>query len=83
LFNNSQSLAASQYASVFFTHDFASVTSGGNNYSKEIVQQCLNNPLQYLSQSECDYYGGIGYVIGYNFTAIHVTVSSIMWFVLF
>jgi hypothetical protein len=78
LFNTSQSYAASQYASIYFTHDPASVTSDGQKYSKEVVQQCLNNPVQYVSSSECDNYGGIGYVIGYNFSALHVTVSFII-----
>lgn len=75
-FKSSTSFAASQYASVYFTHDLASVTSDGQKYGEAVVQKCLKNKVQYLSESECEHYGGIGYVIGYNFTALHVAVSS-------
>jgi hypothetical protein len=76
--STSDSFAATQYASVFFSHDHASVISdNGTIFSKAVVEQCLSNPVQYLPPSECENYGGIGYVIGYNFTALHVTVSPV------
>ena len=45
----------------------------GSNFSEAVVSECLANKGDYLSENECENYAGIGYVIQYNFTALHGT----------
>ena len=44
----------------------------GSNFSEAVVEACLSNKGNYLSDAECENYAGIGYVLQYNFTAVHV-----------
>jgi ATP-binding cassette, subfamily A (ABC1), member 3 len=59
-----------------FTHDQTSVViETGVNFSTTVIEQCQNNSAtaSYTSPADCEKYGeGIGYVIQYNFTALHV-----------
>mmetsp|Transcript_19452 Transcript_19452/g.28094 ORF Transcript_19452/g.28094 Transcript_19452/m.28094 type:complete len:2009 (+) Transcript_19452:240-6266(+) len=77
---------ASQYGAISFTHDTLSqVTNGGDtfngtSYEDYAVNRCLNeisNPAAgsdytFLNEEQCERYRGIGYVVHYNFTAVHV-----------
>jgi hypothetical protein len=71
--------AASQYGALFFTHDKGSIVEGaGENYTDAVYAQCMANAAEqlpqsgpYLNSAECLNYGGIGYTVRYNYTAIH------------
>jgi hypothetical protein len=68
--------AATQYGALFFTHDTGSIVDGeGENYTDTVYAKCVavvaNQPEPYLNSSECLNYGGIGYIVRYNYTAIH------------
>jgi len=67
-----ESYAASQYGALFFTHDNSSTIDNGTSYSSAAVAACSERPGIFTSSPSCDLFGGIGYVIQYNFTAIHV-----------
>lgn len=75
LYNSSNQYTASQYGAILFTHDSSSTVSDGNStpYSDLVRQACIANGGNYTPESICDEYGGLGYVIQYNFTAPHVT----------
>ena len=77
LFQTSESLAitapsflASQFAAIHFTHDNR---TGG--YYDEVIARCqfAANASDYSDASFCEFLRGIGYVINYNFTALHVS----------
>jgi ATP-binding cassette, subfamily A (ABC1), member 3 len=66
---------ATQYGAILFTHDQASVvTETGINYNTTVVEQCRANSAisNYTSSTNCEDFGGIGYIVQYNFTALHV-----------
>lgn len=44
----------------------------GSNYSEVVVSTCLQNKGGYTTDSDCERYAGINYVVQYNFTALHV-----------
>jgi ABC-type multidrug transport system ATPase subunit len=44
----------------------------GMNYSEAVVSTCLLQGGNYSSDADCRSYAGIGYLIQYNYTAIHV-----------
>jgi ATP-binding cassette, subfamily A (ABC1), member 3 len=48
--------------------------SDGDSYSDAVISQCtlIAQNVNYTRVEDCDHYGGIGYVIQYNFTALHV-----------
>jgi ATP-binding cassette subfamily A (ABC1) protein 3 len=74
LVDSATKFAATQYGAIYFTHDLTSeIVGGGVNFSDAVVAACLQNKVDYLSDSECENYAGIGYVIQYNFSAIHGT----------
>lgn len=66
--------AASQYGGVWFTHETDSIMDDGTSYRDTVVSQCelISTRVNYSRQEDCKYYGGIGFVIQYNFTALHV-----------
>jgi ATP-binding cassette subfamily A (ABC1) protein 3 len=71
--------AATQYGGLFFTHDKASILdSSGQNYTDVVYANCVANVAEqspqsdpYLDSSECLNYRGIGYIVRYNYTALH------------
>lgn len=70
--------AATQYGALFFTHDKSSIVdiSGEReNYTDAVYAQCIegvqSQSKPYVSPLECNNYGGIGYTVRYNYTAIH------------
>lgn len=44
----------------------------GMDYSEAVVSTCLEQPGNYSTEADCQSYAGIGYLIQYNYTAIHV-----------
>jgi ATP-binding cassette subfamily A (ABC1) protein 1 len=75
LSNAAKDLAASQYGGIYYTHDsMSSITVNGSSvpYSEAVVTECLANLGDFVSEEECNNYGGIGYLVRYNFTALHV-----------
>ena len=65
---------ASQYGAIFFSHELNSIINGGRLYGEHTVNQCRNFTGDYMQSDDCQRYKGIGYVISYNFTALHVSV---------
>jgi hypothetical protein len=77
--------AATQYGGIYFTHDNSSTVEGSGNgtdgspllsgmdYADMVRSACFLRKGDYLDSDECDNYAGIGYVIRYNFTAMHAT----------
>eukprot|EP00980_Cylindrotheca_fusiformis_P009501 scaffold2077_cov119-Cylindrotheca_fusiformis.AAC.4 len=64
-----------QYGGIYITHDLSStaeIDSTFANYSVASVQQCLENKGTYETDIDCENNAGIGYVIQYNFTALHI-----------
>ena len=65
--------AATQYGGIFYSHEASSKIVGeGKNYSNAAISKCLENIGNYTNISDCENYGGIGYDIRYNYTALHV-----------
>lgn len=66
--------AASQYGGIWFTHEQQSVMNDGSTYASEVISQCelISPHVNYSSQENCVHYRGIGYVVQYNFTLLHV-----------
>jgi hypothetical protein len=65
--------AASQYGAIFFTHETDSVIdSDGVSYDEAVYAECAANGGNYTSVDQCNAFGGIGIVIQYNYTALHV-----------
>mmetsp|Transcript_20566 Transcript_20566/g.48274 ORF Transcript_20566/g.48274 Transcript_20566/m.48274 type:complete len:1247 (+) Transcript_20566:2893-6633(+) len=44
----------------------------GMDYNEAVVSKCLEQAGTYSTEADCEALAGIGYVIQYNFTAIHV-----------
>jgi ATP-binding cassette subfamily A (ABC1) protein 3 len=63
---------------VLFTHDLASQVNSeglnvsGVNFTDLVVSTCLESKSDFVTEQECLNYAGLGYVIQYNFTAVHV-----------
>jgi len=71
---NRNQYPASQYGAVIYSHEDGSVlSSDGTNYSAAVEAQCLLNRGDYTSAAVCKRFGGVGYTISYNFTAMHVS----------
>jgi ATP-binding cassette subfamily A (ABC1) protein 3 len=64
-----------QYGGIYISHDSSSETeinSAAVNFSSAVVEKCRKNNGTYETESECENYAGMGYVIQYNFTALHI-----------
>ena len=62
----------SQYGAIFFTHEPDSVVPElGESYSDAVVNQCKLLDPDYTSEEACEKLAGVGYLIQYNFTALH------------
>jgi hypothetical protein len=71
LLGSSDLSAASKYGAIWFSHLQDSLTGNNSLYTETVIRQC-----EYASQlvnysSDCARFGGVGYVIQYNFTAVH------------
>jgi len=67
------SYADSKYGAIWFTHDQFSMVNG-TLYNETVVQQCqlANSAITY--PRDCRRFGGVGYVIQFNFTAPHAAI---------
>lgn len=66
---------ASQYGAIFFTKDQFSTLDGSSvSFEQAASDACIGlaPELNYTSADDCLDFGGVGYVIQYNFTALHV-----------
>lgn len=70
---SSGSYANSKYGAIWFTHDQSSVTNG-RLYSESVIEQCSFISPRLTYSSDCARFGGVGYVIQYNFTAPHAAL---------
>ena len=63
---------ASQYGSIYFTHDPGStVQETSSSYVDEVDSLCEGNRIEEWGNFDCDRFSGIGLVIDTNFTALH------------
>lgn len=67
--------AATKYGAIWFTHELDSIMNDGRSYRDTVVAQCqtVSSRVNYSSAEDCQFYGGMGYVIQYNFSAVHVS----------
>lgn len=74
IYATSESYGASQYGALFFTHDRTSVLDDFRNslYREAVDETCRSRSGNYTTSEVCDDYQGIGYVIQYNYSALHV-----------
>lgn len=61
----------SNYGAIWFTHFPDSVMSDGRSYNETVVEQCIVASSFLSYRSDCRRFGGIGYVVLFNFTALH------------
>lgn len=71
LLASSNGYASSRYGAIWFSHFQDSIMDDGRFYSETAVSQCrfIARSLNYSTR--CSSFGGVGYVIQYNFTALH------------
>ena len=77
IFQSAQVYAGTQFGALQFTHDRMSQT-GGQNYSSIVIGKCnesvANYQQPYYDAAYCEKYGGVGYVVNYNYTALHASL---------
>jgi ATP-binding cassette, subfamily A (ABC1), member 3 len=77
LFATSNQYAASQYGAIWYTRGPNSTIVGTNNtsFADAVEAQCtlvVQTGLNYTTVEDCSRFGGYGYVIQYNFSAVHI-----------
>jgi hypothetical protein len=64
---------SSRYGAIWFSHLPDNMTSNNSKYNETVITQCEYvysiRPVNYTA--DCARFGGVGYVIQYNFTALH------------
>lgn len=80
VFDTSASFQATQYGALYYTHDSQStITQTGENYGDYVVSSCQGIDRDYFDESsDCERYRGYGYVVSYNYTALHAGVSNLL-----
>lgn len=76
MFDTSDSFQASQYGALYYTHDGQSFTEDGETYGDFVVSSCEAVDRDYFDEAACERYRGYGYVVSYNYTALHSSVSE-------
>jgi len=76
VFETAYDFDASLYGGFYFTHDETSVTSSGSIFDENAIETCAGNPGSYMTTEQCGQFGGIGYIVNYNFTSLH---SSLLY----
>lgn len=85
LSSTSDDYEATQFGAISFTHDLTSLLGNDPNptnyttYADYATNRCLDelsNPAEggdytFLTSDKCEKYRGLGYVVHYNFTAVH------------
>jgi hypothetical protein len=67
---------SSRYGAIWFSHLQDSVTGNNSLYNETVISQCKIASQLVNYSSDCARFGGVGYVIQYNFTALH---SSLLY----
>ena len=67
---SSSEYAATQYGAILFTHDaFSQIDNNqSSTYFSAARKTCLSRNVNYTMDDTCNRFGGIGYVLQYNFT---------------
>ena len=73
LAKSSQTEATSKYGAIWFSHFQSSVTNGVM-YNDTVINQCLFASTLGNYSSDCARFGGVGYTVQYNFTALHAAL---------
>ena len=78
LFNSSKDFRASQYGALSMTHDpFSKTYEGTEVYGPFTVGTCQklqDRGTDYFPAGKCEDYAGFGFVVSYNYTALHAAV---------
>lgn len=72
--SRSNAFAASQYGALYFTRDNSSILNEtGELLDDELYYACEEayEDADYMTLEECESFLGLGYLISYNFTALH------------
>jgi hypothetical protein len=65
---------ASQYGAILFSHELDSViTESSVPYATAVVEQCQSIESNFTTAEDCERLAGVGYLIQYNFTALHAS----------
>ncbi|KAL7554951.1 hypothetical protein ACHAWF_018531 [Thalassiosira exigua] len=75
VFETSHLYEASMYGSIFFTHDEKSTTSNNRTFDETVIGSCSDNTGNYITAEQCRDFGGIGYIVNYNFTSLHSSLQ--------
>lgn len=78
VYETSDSFQATQYGALYYTHDGQSLTETGENYSTFVVTSCQGVDRDYFNESDCERYRGYGYIVSYNYTGVHSSVSAML-----
>lgn len=74
----SEAAVAAKYGAIWFSHFQDSIRSSGNGslYNESVIAQCgyLSLLTNYNYSSNCARFGGVGYVVQYNHTALHAAL---------
>ena len=74
IFESSKIYEGTQFGALQFTRDRFSQTEG-QNYASLAVNRCKQFldqfPQPFYKEEYCEKYGGVGYVVNYNYTALH------------
>lgn len=76
LWNSANAYVASQYGAIYFTRDRLSlILETGDKFDDKALETCMANydDADYMTPEDCEFFSGIGYIIHYNFTALHVS----------
>jgi ATP-binding cassette, subfamily A (ABC1), member 3 len=73
LIETSRQFGTNQYGAIWFTHEGDSVMDDGRSYTDTVVTQCqqVSSRVNYSRPEDCQYFGGLGYIVQYNFSALH------------
>jgi hypothetical protein len=74
--SRSNAFMASQYGALYFTRDNSSILNEtGELFDDELYYVCEEayEDADYMTLNECESFLGLGYLISYNFTALHVS----------
>lgn len=72
--NMSDDFGASLYGGIFFTREESSTTTNGSSFNDIAVNACRSKTNSYRTAEQCADFGGVGYIVNYNFTSLHASL---------
>lgn len=73
MLDSANGFAESTYGAIWFTHSNSSIiTANSTSFTEAVLDQCKYARYRLkLNYSDCSKFSGVGYVIQYNYTALH------------